>query len=89
MANLSYRLQLMQLEPSSANLLTPLFAPPLCVNWDGHAATECFTNSPSFLPSLTPLGTKSERERERQREREAEILLQGIHLITETELIAS
>lgn len=55
----------------------------------GWARSNRVFHQQPLLPSLTPLGTKSERERERQREREAEILLQGIHLITETELIAS
>ena len=51
----------------------------------GWARSDRVFHQQPLLPSLTPLGTKSEREGER----EAEILLQGIHLITETELIAS
>ena len=47
----------------------------------GWARSNRVFHQQPLLPSLTPLGTKSERE--------AEILLQGIHLITETELIAS
>ena len=58
-----------------------------------YVSTGMGTQRPSVSPTAPPSffnpSWDKEREGEREGEREAEILLQGIHLITETELIAS
>ena len=56
-----------------------------------YVSTGMGTQRPSVSPKAPPsfFNPSWDKEREGEREGEAEILLQGIHLITETELIAS